>query len=32
MTASISELFQKKQTIGCYDRAKLWRHFVAVDM
>jgi putative nucleotidyltransferase with HDIG domain len=31
-TASISDLFKKGEAIGSYDRAKLWRHFVAVGV
>lgn len=30
MTASVSELFKKNETIGAYNRVGLWRHLVAV--
>ncbi len=32
MTASVSELFAKDETIGPYKRAELWRHLVAVGI
>ncbi len=32
LTASVSELFKKNETIGCYRRMELWRHLVAVGL
>ncbi len=30
ITASVSELFKKQETIGSYSRCELWRHLVSV--
>ncbi len=32
MTASVSELFQKEESIGPYRRSNLWRHLVSVGI
>jgi len=32
MTASVSELFAKEETIGPYRRSELWRHLVSVGI
>jgi len=32
MTASVSELFKKKETLGPYRRSTLWRHLVSVGI
>jgi len=32
MTASVSELFKKNETIGTYRRTELWRHLVSVGI
>lgn len=32
MTASVSELFKKKESLGPYQRCQLWRHMVSVGL
>lgn len=32
LTASVSEVFQRNETIGTYSRPQLWRHMVAVGI